>query len=135
MVPVTWIKKGAKIMQKQLTIKLESNPNLPVTWKSEITFHTYTKVYYQRIEMKLSYTTLHFYIHYDEVHNNPWSLWCSPETHKDLWSDLIDHVDQEILDHGKPFDNYGQIQGWLVHQAYSLEEARYTDDNYDPEVA
>ena len=124
-------------MTKQLTIKLESNPKLPVTWKSKIEFYNYRNRlgnYYQAVGMKLSYITLDFYIDYDEGHNNPWSLWCSPETYRKLWK-YSHEFDQEILDHGKPFENYGQIQGWLVHQAYSLEEARYTDDNYDPEVA
>ena len=127
-------------MQKQLTIKLESNPKLPVTWKSKIEFHSYSEKtqrasnYYQAVGMKLSYTTLDFYIEYDEVHNNPWSLWCSPETYRELWN-YSHEFDQEILDHGKPFETYGQIQGWLVHQAYSLEEGHYTDANYNPEVA
>ena len=124
-------------MSKQLTIKLESNPKLPVTWKSKIEFYNYRNRlgnYYQAVGMKLSYITLDFYIDYDEVHNNPWSLWCSPETYRKLWN-YSHEFDQEILDHGKPFETYGQIQGWLVHHAYSLEEAHYTDANYDPEVA
>ena len=129
-------------MQKQLTIKLESNPKLPVTWKSKIEFYSYSEKtkrylsgnYYQAIKMELSYTTLDFYIEYDEVHNNPWSLWCSPETYRELWN-YSHEFDQEILDHGKPFETYGQIQGWLVNHAYTLEEGHYTDANYDPEVA
>ena len=126
-------------MLKELTIKLESNPKLPVTWKSKIEFYNAQNKsgnYYQTVGMKLSYITevLDFYIDYDEVHNNPWSLWCSPETYRKLWH-YSHEFDQEILDHGKPFENYGQIQGWLVNHAYSLEEAHYTDANYDPEVA
>jgi hypothetical protein len=118
-----------------LTIKLESNPKLPVTWKSKIEFHTYSEKtqhlsnYYQAVGMKLSYTTLDFYIEYDEFHNNPWTLWCSAETHRELWGEPIESFNQEILDYGKPFDNYRQIQGWLVNRAYILEEAHYKDQN------
>ena len=111
-----------------LTIKLESNPKLSVTWKSTIEFKK-SDDYYQEIDMKLSYTTLKFFIELDEVHNNPWSLWCSAETHRELWGEPIESYDQEILDHGKPFENYGQIQGWLVNRAYILEEAHYTDSH------
>ena len=117
-----------------LTIKLESNPKLSVTWKSTIEFKK-SDSYYQEIDMKLSYTTLKFFIELDEVHNNPWSLWCSAETHRELWGEPIENFNQEILDYGKPFDHYRQIQGWLVNHAYSLEEGHYTDQNYDPEVS
>ena len=55
-----------------LTIKVESNPKLSVTWKSTIEFKQ-SGSYYQEIDMKLSYTTLKFFIELDEVHNNPWS--------------------------------------------------------------
>ena len=123
-----------------LTIKLESNPNLSVTWKSTLEFKK-SDHYYQEVDIKLSYTTLKFYIslenfyHNDEMFDRQWSLYCSPETHRELWGQPIENYDQEILDHGKPFENYGQIQGWLVNWAYSCEEGHYTDANYDPEVA
>ena len=124
----------------EYTIKLESNPKLPVTWKSTIEFKK-SDAYYQKIDMKLSFATLKFYIcledffHNDQIFDRQWSLYCSPETHRELWGQPIESFDQEILDHGKPFENYGQIQGWLVHHAYSLEEGHYTEANYDPEVA
>jgi hypothetical protein len=51
-----------------------------------------------------------------------------------LWGEPIESFNQEILDYGKPFEHYRQIQGWLVNHAYSLEEGHYTDQNYDPEV-
>jgi len=117
-----------------LTIKLESNPNLSVTWKSTLEFKK-GDTYYQEVDMKLSYTTLKFFIELDEVHNNPWTLWCSAETHRELWGEPIESFNQEILDYGKPFEHYRQIQGWLVNHAYTLEEGHYTDANYDPEVA
>jgi hypothetical protein len=108
-----------------LKIELKSNPNLSATWNSTISFFT-SKKCYEEVDVILSYdhpsTTHRFFINYTLLgkYTKVWSL-----------SDF----DREILNDGKPFTNYGQIQGWLVNWAYSCEEGHYTDQNYDPEYS